>query len=315
MKAVYMGTPEIAAVILKDLLKEDNMEVAAVVTQPDRPKGRGGNITFSEVKEVALEHNIEVYQPAKIKNDEETIRRLKEINPDVIIVVAFGQILTESVLNIPKYGCINVHASLLPKYRGSAPIQWTIINGEEKTGVTIMYMDKGIDTGDMILKEEVPIAPDETGGSLHDKLAKAGSHALIKALRQLEAGTAERIPQNDDESNYVGMLTKSLGHIDFSEAAVKIERLIRGLNPWPSAYTYLGGKTLKLWRASVYNMAGIPDCDTAPGTVIFADKFNIYVKTGEGCLKIEELQLEGKKRMSCEEFLRGFSIEKGTVLG
>lgn len=316
MKAVYMGTPEIAAVILEELINSGAVTVEAVVTQPDRPKGRGGKMASSEVKEVALKYGIDIYQPEKVKKDTEFLDKLKEINPDIIIVTAFGQILPEEILNLPKYGCINVHASLLPKYRGAAPIQWSIIDGEEKTGVTIIYMDKGIDTGDMILKEEIEIAPDETGGSLHDRLAKTGSKALLEAVEQIKAGTVVRTPQNDDESTYAGMFTKATGKIDFTQAADVIERLIRGLNPWPSAYTTLGGRTLKIWKASVFVMSGLPvQEDIACGTVIFTDKSGIYVKTGEGCLRIEELQLEGKKRMCSDEFLRGNAVEKGTVLG
>lgn len=310
MRIVYMGTPEIAAVILNTLL-EDKKDVIAVVTQPDKPKGRGKEMASPPVKELAMKYNIPIYQPKKVK-EPEFLEILKELNPDMIIVAAFGQILPKAILELPKYGCINVHASLLPKYRGSAPIQWVIINGEKTTGVTIMHMDTGVDTGDMILKEEVEIAEDETGGSLHDKIAAAGGKALLKALQQIENGTAAREKQDDGNCFYAKMLDKTMGELDFSKSAVILERLIRGLNPWPSAYTHFEGKTLKIWSAKVVDTIDQKDnIDLPNGTVAKVDKDSFYIKTGNGYLKIMEVQLEGKKRMQTADFLRGNKLEEG----
>ena len=232
MRIVFMGTPEFSVPTLEALIAHH--EVIGVVTQPDKRKGRGKAMAFPPVKETALAHGIPVYQPVKVR-EEAFVETLRELAPDVIVVVAFGQILPESILNLPKYGCINVHASLLPKYRGAAPMQWAIINGEKETGITTMYMAKGLDTGDMIEKVVIPIAPKETGETLHDKLSAAGGTLILSTLDKLEAGTAVRIPQNDEESSYAGMLTKELGEIDWTKNAVSFERLIRGLNSWPSA--------------------------------------------------------------------------------
>lgn len=308
MNIVFMGTPDIAAVILDKLIGSRH-RILTVVTQPDKPKGRGNQVQYSPVKELALKHDIPVLQPKRVK-DESFYPVLKELNPDAIAVAAFGQIIPQSILDLPPYGCINVHASLLPKYRGAAPIQWAIINGEAKTGVTIMHMDAGIDTGDMIMKEEVAIDPKETGGSLHDKLAVCGGELLLKALDAIEAGTAPREKQKDEESTYVKILDKSMGLIDFNKSAVEIERLIRGLNPWPSAYTYLDGKTLKIWDADVIE----EDMEGTPGEIIKVTKDSIHIKTTSGILAVKELQLEGKKRMTCDAFLRGYSVQTGIVL-
>ncbi|BCJ95286.1 methionyl-tRNA formyltransferase [Anaerocolumna cellulosilytica] len=308
MNIVYMGTPEIAAVILEKLIHSKH-HIQAVVTQPDKPKGRGKQMQASPVKELALNHNIPVYQPLKAK-EEAFLAILKEINPDIIVVAAFGQILTKSVLELPKYGCINVHASLLPKYRGAAPIQWAIIDGEEKTGITIMHMDAGIDTGDMILKEEILIAPKETAGTLHDKLAVCGGSLLLKALEEIEAGTAVREKQEETEATYVKVLDKAMGHLNFREPAIKLERFIRGLNPWPSAYTYLEGKTLKIWDAEVLDET----MDGQPGEVVRITRDSIVIKTGQGSLALKEIQLEGKKRITVDAFLRGFNLQQGTIL-
>ena len=234
MKAVFMGTPEFAVPTLQALI--DHHEVLAVVTQPDKQRGRGKKMQFPPVKEKAVEYDIPVYQPQRAR-DEEFIEELKNLNPDVIVVVAYGQILPESILNIPKYGCINVHGSLLPKYRGAAPIQWAVLDGEEKTGITTMYMEKGLDTGDMIDKAEVVLDKKETAGSLHDKLMVLGADLLLETLKKLEDGTAVREKQNDEESCYAKMLSKDMGQIDFTKSAREIECLIRGMNPWPSAYT------------------------------------------------------------------------------
>lgn len=277
--------------------------MVGVITQPDKPKGRGGKMQYTPVKEKALELGLDVYQPQRVK-ETEFIEKLKEMNPDAIVVIAFGQILPKAILDMPKYGCINVHASLLPKYRGAAPIQWSVIDGEKETGVTTMYMNEGLDTGDIIDKVVVPIDKKETGGSLFDKLAIEGGKLILKTLIELENGTAVRTPQDDSKSNYAGMINKQLGKIDFNKSANEIERLIRGLNPWPSAYTKMDGKTLKIWDADVDDSEN----DSAPGTITEVGKDFIRVATGKGSLKILELQLEGKKRMKTRDFLNGAKI-------
>ena len=311
-----MGTPEFVVPTLEALIAHH--EVIAVVTQPDKPKGRGKAMACPPVKETAMAHDIPVYQPVRVR-EESFVGTLRELQPDVIVVVAFGQILPESILNIPPYGCINVHASLLPKYRGAAPMQWAIINGEKETGITTMYMAKGLDTGDMIDTVVIPIDPKETGETLHDKLSAAGGKLILQTLEELEAGTAKRIPQDDAKSSYAGMLTRALGEIDWTKSAVEIERLIRGLNSWPSAYTYLHGKTLKIWDADVAQSDARQEetalSKTAPGTVTAVKKDCFYVQTGDGQLKVNEVQLQGKKRMSVQAFLLGNRIEKGLVYG
>lgn len=311
MRVIFMGTPEFSVPTLEALIA--HYDVIGVVTQPDKRKGRGKAMACPPVKETALKHNISVYQPVKVR-EEAFVETLKELEPDVIVVVAFGQILPESILNIPKYGCINVHASLLPKYRGAAPIQWAVINGEKETGITTMYMAKGLDTGDMIDKIVIPVEPKETGETLHDKLSAAGGKLILETLAKLEAGTAVRIPQNDAESSYAGMLTKELGEIDWTKSATAIERLIRGLNSWPSAYTHMNGKTLKIWDADVE--ADPANGQTAvPGTVTDVKKDCFYVQTGDGQLKVNEVQLQGKKRMPVQAFLLGYPVKKGMVYG
>ena len=307
MRIVFMGTPDFSVPTLEQLIHHH--QVVGVVTQPDKRKGRGKAMAFPPVKEKALEYDIPVYQPVKVR-EPEFIEELRKMDPDIIVVVAFGQILPEEILNLPVYGCVNVHASLLPKYRGAAPIQWAVIDGEKETGVTTMYMAKGLDTGDMLDKVVVPINLKETGESLHDKLAIAGGELILETLSKIENGTAIRTPQNDAESCYAKMLTKELGEIDWSQSAVTIERLIRGLNSWPSAYTHLDGKTLKIWDADVEE----GNEDLAPGTVSGVEKNCFYVQTGDGRLKINEIQLQGKKRMPVQAFLLGYKIEKGTVL-
>ena len=249
MRVVFMGTPDFAVPTLAALL-ESRHEVVGVVTQPDRPKGRSGKLQPSPVKEKALEADVPVLQPEKVK-DPAFLPELEKLVPDVIVVVAFGQILPESVLNLPKYGCMNVHASLLPKLRGAAPIQWSVIDGDKESGVTIMQMDKGLDTGDILLVEKYTLDPKETGGSLFDKLSGLGGPLLLQALEQAEQGTLSPVPQEHEKHTYAKMLSKALGEIDFTKDAIVIERLIRGLNPWPSAYTHLDGKMLKLWDADV----------------------------------------------------------------
>lgn len=315
MRAVYMGTPEIAAVILKCVLASEH-EVVAVVTQPDKPKGRGHEVAFPPVKEVALEAGIPVLQPQRAR-DEAFLEELKALNPDIILVAAYGKLLPKALLELPKFGCINVHASLLPKYRGAAPIQWAVINGDEKSGVTIMHMAEAMDTGDIILTKEVVLDKDETAGSLHDKLAEIGGPLLLSAMHALETGRAPRIKQNEEEATHVTMLDKTMGNMDFQQSAVVLERLIRGLNPWPTAYTKLDGKMLKIWKADVTSGEELTreEKQAEPGTILRVEKERLGVKTGEGVLWVKELQLEGKRKMTTEEFLRGCKVESGTVLG
>ncbi len=311
MKVVFMGTPDIAAGILRTLI-DSKHEVAAVVTQPDRPKGRNKEIEFSPVKKCALDAGIPVYQPEKASSAEFE-EELRRIAPEIIVVAAYGQILKNNILELPEHGCINVHASLLPKYRGSSPIQWAIINGDAETGVTIMHMDAGIDTGDIILSDRLTIAPDETAGTLHDRLSELGGPVLLRAMEQIENGTAVRTKQDDSQASHVSMLKKTMGELDFSHPAAVLERLIRGLIPWPGAYTYLDGKTLKIWKTAVADIEGRPDGH--PGRVTIEGRKRLFVETGDKNLEILELQLEGKKRMATEEFLKGCNIETGCFLG
>lgn len=309
MKIIYMGTPDFAVEAL-EALASSRHEVTAVFTQPDKPKGRGKAMQFTPVKEVALRENIPVYQPKKVR-DPEVIQKIRELAPDVLVVVAFGQIIPQEILDIAPYGCINVHGSLLPKYRGAAPIQWAVIDGEKESGVTTMQMDAGLDTGDMLLKTVVPLDEKETGGSLFDKLSKAGADLLLETLDALENGTVTPQKQGESPTAYAKMLTKDMGAIDWNRPAKELERLIRGLNPWPSAFSHLNGKTLKIWEASVEEENGEKK---APGTVLQADAKGFRIQTGEGILKIDTLQLEGKKRMDAQAFLRGYTVEAGTVL-
>lgn len=309
MKVIFMGTPDFAVGALESLIKEGH-QVELVVTQEDKPKGRGKEIQFTPVKKAALKAGIEVFQPHRVK-EPEAVEKLRQYNADVFVVAAYGQILSKEILDMPKYGCINIHASLLPKYRGAAPIQWSIIDGEKVTGVTTQMMAEGIDTGDILDILEVEIADDETGGSLFDKLTVAGSDVILTTLKKLEEGTATRTPQDDSKSSYAKMLDKKLGNIDFTKSATEIERLIRGLNPWPSAYTYYKGKTLKIWKAEVIET----DYEGNLGQIVEMTKKAVVVKTGKGALAITELQLEGKKRMTTEAYLCGAGFDEGTVLG
>ncbi len=309
MKIVFMGTPDFAVGALNAVI-EAGHEVTAVVTQPDKPKGRGKEVQMTPVKECALKHDIPVFQPAKIK-DPEAVETLRTYQADIFVVAAFGQILSEEILSMPKYGCVNIHASLLPKYRGAGPIQWAIINGEKITGVTIMQMDKGLDTGDMLLKTEVEIAPDETADTLHDKLAAAGAGLIAEALVKIETGEVTPVRQNDEESCYAKMLNKSMGKIDWQMEAEKLDCLIRGLISWPGASTVYRGKTLKIWQEEVVSEAAE---NAAPGTVVRVDKDAFYVQTGKGLLKILAVQPEGKKRMAVRDFLLGYPVKPGDML-
>lgn len=309
MKVIFMGTPDFSVGTLEALI-EDGHEVVLAVTQPDKPKGRGKEMQFTPVKECAIKNNIPVYQPIRIR-DEECIEKLRTYEADIMVVVAFGQILPKSILEMCPYGCVNVHASLLPKYRGAAPIQWAIIDGETVTGVTTMQMDEGLDTGDMLLKTEILISEKETGGSLHDKLAEAGAKLCVETLKELEAGTVTPIPQGETTTSYAKMLDKKLGNIDWTQSANQIERLIRGLTPWPSAYTNWEDKVMKIWDAEVTG----GKTDETPGTIVKVEKDAFYVQCKDSLLKVCELQIPGKKRMDAGAFLRGYSIKEGEILG
>lgn len=310
MKIVYMGTPDFAVGPLEALLA-NGYEVTAVVTQPDKAKGRSGQLMPPPVKQCAMKYQIPVFQPEKIKKPE-AVEKLKEFEADIFVVAAFGQILSKEILDMPKYGCINIHASLLPKYRGAAPIQWAIIDGEKQTGVTIQQMDIGVDTGDILSVKIVPITGEDTGESLFNKLQIAGSELLIETLPKLEAG--EIVPTKQDEAlaTHAKMLTKELGNIDFTKTADEIEHLIRGLNSWPSAYTYYGNKTMKIWKACVTDEQSEHE-DAECGRIVAVSKDSIDIACKKGCLRVLQLQMEGKKRMTVRDFMLGHKFEVGTV--
>ena len=307
MRIIFMGTPDFSVGTLEALV-EAGHEVCLVVTQPDKPKGRGKEMQYTPVKEAALKHGIEVYQPRRIR-EAECVEKLRQYNADIMVVIAFGQIIPKEILEMVPYGCVNVHASLLPKYRGAAPIQWSIIDGEAVTGVTTMQMDEGLDTGDILLKTEVPITAEETGESLHDKLAKAGAALCVETLAKLQEGSIVPEKQGESPTAYAKMLDKKLGNIDWTKSAVEIERLVRGLNSWPSAYTYWNKKVVKIWKASVTDEKS----NEQAGTVVKVEKDGFYVQTGNGLLKVLELQIPGKNRMDAGAFLRGYTIEPGEV--
>lgn len=315
MRIVFMGTPDFAVGALQAII-EAGHQVAAVVTQPDKPKGRGKEVQMTPVKICALAHDIPVFQPVKIK-EPEAVEVLRGYQADIFVVAAFGQILSEEILAMPRYGCVNIHASLLPKYRGAGPIQWAIIDGEKKTGITIMQMEKGLDTGDILLQKEVTIEEKETGDSLHDKLAKAGAELIVEALPKIEASQVTPRKQNDEESCYARMLQKSMGRIDWQMAAGKLDCLIRGLISWPGAFTTYHGRNLKIWEEEPVEKE---DFDSQiqkekPGTVLLVEKDAFYVQTGEGVLKVLAVQMEGKKRMAVKDFLLGYPMKVGECLG
>ena len=310
MNIVFMGTPDFAVESLSKIY-ENGHNVLAVVSQPDRPSGRGMFLKPTPVKEYAESKGLKVYQPEKVRKNEEFIEIIKSLKPDVIVVVAYGQILPEEILNIPKYGCINVHGSLLPKYRGSAPIQWAIINGEEKTGITTMYMDKGMDTGDMILKEEVVIADNDTFGTLYEKLKKAGGKLILQTLDKVLEGIAPRQKQ-PDEYTHAPMIQKDMCRIDWNKSAREIRNLVRGLNPMPGAYTSLDDKIYKIWMCEIVTEDAY---DEIPGTIITANsKEGLCVATGCGILKITEIQAPNAKRMAVSDYLRGNQIATRKIL-
>ena len=304
-----MGTPDFAVNTLEKII-EAGHEVMLVVTQPDKPKGRGNTMQFPPVKECAVSHGLEVFQPVKIREDA-SVEYLKKFAPDIIIVAAFGQILPKSILDLPKYGCINVHASLLPKYRGASPIQRVIIDGETETGVTIMQMNAGLDTGDMLYQKKIPITSEDTFETLHDKLMVLGGEAITEALPLLEAGKLTPEKQDDAKTCYAALITKEMGRLDFTKTAAELDRLIRGLTPWPSAYTFYRGKQLKIWKA----IPMVTAHREAPGTILAVNKDSFEVAASEGALKVMELQLEGKKRMTAHDFLLGVKVQPGEILG
>lgn len=330
MKIVFMGTPDFARCALEKII-EAGHDVKLVVTQPDKPKGRSGELQVSDVKACALEHNIPVFQPVKIK-EKEHVDYLKTIDADIFVVAAFGQILSQEILDIPRFGCINIHASILPEYRGAAPIQQAIIDGKKSTGVTIMQMAAGMDTGDILLQREIAIDDEETGGGLFDKLSVLGGELITEALPMIERGELTPIPQDEAKATKCGKMSKDMGKIDFSIGAQQINNLVRGLNPWPSAYTYLGKKMLKIWRAKVLDkdelnalLQGLDDEEKSTSEKVIADgdcgmvaavlKDSFVLTTGAGFLKILEVQLEGKKRMDVSAFLLGNKLSAGMKLG
>lgn len=308
MKVVFMGTPDFAVPVLEALIK--NHQVIAVVSQPDKPKGRGKKLQPTPVKAVAEANNIPVYQPERIKDDE-FVDFLEKIEADIYVVVAYGQLLSQRILDIPKYGCVNVHGSLLPKYRGAAPIQWSIIDGEEKTGVTIMYMVKKCDAGDMILKKEIKIEPEDTYETLHDKMAPVGAEALIESLDLIEKGEVKAEKQDDELSCYASMITRDMGIIDWSKSSNEIKNKVRGFNPVPAAYTNYGGDILKIFKADI--LEGYDNGEI--GEILAVDKKKGFVvKTGDGAVMVTEIQAKGGKRMNCADYMRGHEIEVGKIL-
>lgn len=310
MKIVFMGTPEFAVPSLK-MLVEEGYEIAAVVTQPDKPKGRGNKMAAPPVKEFALEHNIEVLQPQKIKTPEfvETIRAIK---PDLLVTAAYGKILSKDLLEVPPFGCINVHGSLLPAYRGAAPINWAVINGEKATGITTMFTDVGLDTGDMLLAKEIAIDPDMSVGELHDKMAVLGAEVLKDTLAALKSGELERKPQEDALSSYAPLMTKELGLIDWNKSAQQIHDLVRGTDPWPGAYTFLNGNRMRIWRTAL-----IPGktSDLAAGQIEEVNNDGILIKCTDGYILVKELQFDSSKRMSVSDYIKGHKIDAGEKLG
>ena len=308
MRVIFMGTPDFAVGTLEEIIKAGH-EVVLVVSQPDKAVGRSKALKYTPVKECAVAHGIEVYQPAKIRA-EESVEYLRQYNADIIIVEAFGQIIPKAILDMPRFGCVNVHASLLPKYRGAAPIQWAVLNGDQVTGVTTMRMDEGLDTGDMIMKQEVIVDEDETGGSLFDKLSEVGAKLCVKTMEAIENGTAVYTHQDDALATHTGKIQKEMGSIDWSKDAEVIERLVRGLNPWPSAYTRIDDKNKKIWRAKV----SCHKVKAAPGCILKVTKDELEVQTGNGVLALLEVQLEGKKRMTTDAFLRGYQVTEGSFL-
>jgi len=309
MNIIFMGTPDFAVPSLEALAAEDKINISAVVTQPDRKSGRGQKVRFSDVKKTALNNDLKVLQTDNV-NKSSFLAEIKSMEPDFVVVVAFGQKLGEELLDTPKHGCINLHASLLPEYRGSSPIHRAVIDGKEFTGNTTMYMGPGWDDGDIIYQQKIEIKKDDTVGELHDRLAEKGSELLLKTLYDIEAGSAPRIPQNDDKATYAYKIDKSLGEIDWNKSAEEIYNLVRGVNPWPGAYTHLDGERIKIWWVEVASKKGK---DKKAGKIAAADKKNgIQVQTGEGKISIEKLQLPGSRRISAEDYLNGYDLEENS---
>ncbi|PYG87380.1 methionyl-tRNA formyltransferase [Ruminiclostridium sufflavum DSM 19573] len=307
-----MGTPEFAVPSLEMLVKE-GYEVVAAVTQPDKPKGRGNKMCEPPVKEFAIKSGIEVLQPNKIKT-EEFVDSIRALKPDLIVTAAYGKILSQALLDVPLFGCINVHGSLLPAYRGAAPINWAVINGEKATGITTMFTDAGLDTGDMLLSKELAVEPDATAGELHDKLALLGAEVLKATLTELKKGTLERKPQDNALSSYAPMMSKELGLIDWNKTSQEIHDLVRGTDPWPGAYTFLNGERLRIWRTSMAGSRQInPDCES--GRILEINNEGLLIKCGDGCILVREIQLDCCKRMSVECYIRGRQINVGEKLG
>lgn len=309
MKIIFMGTPEFSVPSLKALIEKH--EVVAVLTQPDRPKGRGKKVSMSAVKEEAIKHCIPVFQPVKLRSDFDLINMLKEIRPDFIIVVAFGQILPKEVLDIPRYGCINLHASILPKYRGAAPINWAIINGESVSGNTTMMMNEGLDTGDILETQEIELGKDMTAGKLHDILMTSGAELLLNTIDGVSKGTIVPKKQNDSESSYASMLSKEMAEIDWNKSAEKIKNFVLGLNPWPVAFTHYRGNVMKIFEVDVLDESSNND----PGFIIEVSARGIKIATKEKCILVKVIQFPGGKPLKVEEFLRGNTIEGNIVLG
>ena len=311
LKIVFMGTPDFSVPTLQSLIDSDH-SVTAVLTQPDRPKGRGNRVVAPPVKMLAQQHAIPVLQPQRVKAPE-ILRQLEELAPDAIVAIAYGQILPQSILDIPRLGCVNVHASLLPKYRGAAPFQWAIIRGETETGVTTMLMDKGMDTGDMLLQQTIPIEAEDTAATLHDRLAQVGADVLIRTLQGLENGSLRPTPQNDAEATYAPLLKKHDGLVDWQKTAAEIANAVRGMSPWPGAYTHFQGKRIKLLRVQV---AAEAETTAEAGTVVALDQqHGPLIATGSGQLRILEIQPQNKKPMRCSDFCRGYRLQIGDRLG
>lgn len=309
MKIVFMGTPDFAAGALEALIQKGE-EIVLVVTQPDKPKGRSKELVYSPVKECALKHGIPVFQPVKIK-EKDAIDELRKYPADIFVVAAFGQIVSKEILDMPPLGCVNIHASILPKYRGASPIQNVILDGEKETGITIMQMDEGIDTGDILYVKKIEIQREDTFETLHDKLMNLGGEAITEAIDLIAEGSLEPEKQDDSLSCYAKMIKKEMGEMDFSKDAFSLERKVHGMNPWPSAYTFYHGKQMKIWNA----VALEEETKEKPGTVVRVSKEEIFVATGKGVLSLSQVQLEGKKRMSVHDFLLGVKVCVGESFG
>ena len=308
IKIIFMGTPEFATPSLESLI-EAGFDIVQVITQEDRKRGRGKKMQFTPVKEVALQHGLDVYQPKNI-NSTESIDKIRSLEADYIVVAAYGQILKKEIIEMPRKNILNVHSSLLPKYRGAAPINWAIKNGEKKTGVTIMEIDEGLDTGDMVIWEEIEIGPEDNATIVHDQLSELGARLIVEAIVGLEEGRLEKTPQDDKESSYAPTLSREDGKIDWEETGQEIDNHIRGMTPWPSAYTNYMGESIKIHKISLGDFKKIGE----PGEIVNVDDKYIYVQTGDGLIKIEQIQFPNKRKMITEDYLRGHEIIIGEIL-